>query len=96
MQIQPPHQKETIDIKKGVLHEEVKSEFKKLGIELVDTKPRKATVKPKQIRAADRKKMAAEEEKKAPKKAVKKESAEPKPEEKPAETKLEKELGREQ
>ena len=41
---------ETIEIKKGASHDDVKVAFKKLGFELVDKKSKKATVKPVQVR----------------------------------------------
>ena len=80
--------KETISIKKGADHSVIVAEFKKLGMELKETKPKPKTEKPKRMRSEQRKKMAPKvEKKKAP---VKKEvKAEPAPEE----TKLEKELG---
>jgi len=61
---------EMMDIKKGASHADVAAEFKKLGIDLVETKPRKAKPKPTQIRAAERKKMAPKvpKKKEAPKK----------------------------
>ena len=83
---------ETMDIKKGASHDDVAKEFKKRGIELAESKPRKAKPKPTQIRAAERKKLAPKVEKKAPAKEEKKPAEkkdEKKPEEK-AETKLEK------
>ncbi len=86
--------KETINIKKGASHEEVKTEFKKLGIEIKDTKPKQPKEKPKAIRAAERKKMNAGKEKKTKKeKATKEKPAEEKeiPKE---ETKLEKEINK--
>ena len=52
-----------IKISKKASHEEVKSEFKKLGIEIKDTKPRPKKEKKKQVRSAERKKMLAKEEK---------------------------------
>ncbi|MBW2967187.1 50S ribosomal protein L14e [Candidatus Woesearchaeota archaeon] len=69
--------KETLRISKGADHSVIVSEFKKMGIELKETKPRKAAPKPKQIRASDRKKMAPKAEKKpakAERKAAKEES----------------------
>ncbi len=79
--------KESVKLAKGADHGVVVAEFKKMGIELKETKPKKTTEKPKQVRAADRKKMAEKEtpKKKAPaKKSDKTENTE--------ETKLEKEL----
>lgn len=66
---------ETIKIKKSAPHTEVAAEFKKMGIELQATKPRQHTEKPKQLRAADRKKAAPKQEAKKP--AVKAEKAAP-------------------
>jgi large subunit ribosomal protein L14e len=57
---------ETLTIKKGASHDIVKSEFKKLGIALVDSKPRAAKPKLTQVRSEQRKKLAAPVE---PKKA---------------------------
>ncbi len=74
---------ETIDVKGGA-HDAVIAEFKKMGIELRVTKPKQAAPKQKQIRSADRKKMAPKEVKKVPakkpaeKKPVTKETAETK------------------
>ncbi len=70
---------ETLKIKKGAAHKDIVAEFKKLGIELTDKKPRQKTEKPRQIRVADTKtKASAEtaEKKEEPKKAkpVKKEA----------------------
>ena len=59
---------ETVKISKGATHQTIVSEFKKMGIDLKETKPRKAKIASKQIRAADRKKMAPKEEKKKDKK----------------------------
>lgn len=83
---------DVISIKKGASHQDVVQEFKKLGLEVKETKPRKAKPRPKQIRAAERKKMAPKPEAKKEKpKETKKEAEETKaePAEKP-ETKLEK------
>lgn len=57
--------KETIKIPKGADTKTVAAEFSKLGIELKETKPKKAKPKQKQTRAVDRKKMAPKVEKKA-------------------------------
>ncbi|MBN1544264.1 50S ribosomal protein L14e [Candidatus Woesearchaeota archaeon] len=79
---------ETIKLGKGASHPEVVKEFKNLGIEIKETKPRQAKPKQRQTRSAERKKMAPKEpekEKAAPKKEQK-----PKAEKK--ETKLEKAL----
>lgn len=56
-----------LDIKSGD-HATVVAEFKKLGIEIKETKPKQKKDKPKQIRAADRKKMVPADDKKAVKK----------------------------
>ncbi len=53
---------EMIKISKGAAHSDVVAEFKNLGIEIVETKPRQAKPRQKQIRAADRKKMAVKAE----------------------------------
>ena len=84
--------KETIDLKKGASHDEVKSAFQKLNIEIVDTKAKKATERPKKQKA---KKVYAPKVEKKPTKATapKKEDAKleeskavaPKEESKPAE-----------
>lgn len=94
--------KETINISKGADHNTVADEFKKIGIGLKETKPRKTKPKPKQIRSAERKKMLPKEEHKK-ENASKKEAREEKKEEKaekpekaePEETKLEKVAGEE-
>jgi large subunit ribosomal protein L14e len=93
---------ETIKISKGANHQAVIVEFKKMGIELKETKPRKAKPKPKKTRSAERKKLAPKEPKKVKaaektKEGKKPEAKEGKAEEKaePAETKLEKALGEE-
>ncbi|MFC1741924.1 50S ribosomal protein L14e [Nanoarchaeota archaeon] len=89
---------ETMDIKKGASHDDVAKEFKKLGIELKESKPRKAKPRPTQIRAAERKKMKpkpAPKKEKAPAKAEKKaEAKEEQPEKE--ETKLEKAISSEE
>ena len=41
---------EAIKIKKGASHENVKAEFKKLGIDLIDTKPKEKKERPRKIR----------------------------------------------
>ena len=75
--------KELLKISKSADHNTVKAEFKKLGIDLIDTKPKQTKPKKIQIRAAERKKMASKEDqkKKVEKKkednsTVKKETAE--------------------
>jgi len=57
-----------LKIKKGASSGDVAKEFKKLGLAMRSSKPRKATQRPLQKRAADRKK-AAEPEKKSDQKA---------------------------
>jgi large subunit ribosomal protein L14e len=74
--------KETIKIAKNAAHKEVVDAFKKLGIEIKETKPRKAQPRLKQMRSFDRKKLAPKKEKKAAEK--------PKAEAKKKEGKLEK------
>jgi len=74
--------KDTIKIAKNAAHKEIVDAFKKLGIEIKETKPRKAQPKLKQIRAFDRKKLAPQEAKKTAEK--------PKVEAKKKEGKLEK------
>jgi len=72
--------KDVLKISKGATHEAVKAEFKKLGIEIKDTKPKPVKPKKKQARSAERKKMTPKEEKK---KTEKKKAAAPQ-EKKPA------------
>lgn len=87
--------KETLPLKKGAAHTAVVTEFKKLGIEIKETKPKKAKEKPKQVRAEQRKKLAKAEEKKTGKAADKKGAKAPvkkAPAKADAETKLEKEV----
>ena len=84
--------KEAIKISKGADHNAVAAEFKKMGIELKETKPRKAKPRQKQVRAAERKKMKPKEEAKE-KKETEAEKTEEKAE--PEETKLEKVAGEE-
>ncbi|MBU2562015.1 MAG: 50S ribosomal protein L14e [Nanoarchaeota archaeon] len=79
---------ETIKLGKGASHQDVVKEFKKLGIEISETKPRQAKPKQRRTRSADRKKMALKEPKKE--KAAPKKEQTPKAEKK--ETKLEKTL----
>ncbi len=87
--------KEVIDLKKGAAHSEVIAEFKKLGIEIKDKKPRQAKPRPRQVRAFDRKKMVPKEASKKPKVQTPVKAAPA--EEKPAvgETKLEKAISEE-
>ena len=61
---------EKLDIKAKASHDDVKAAFKKLGVEVVDTKPKKAAARPKRVRKKKEKPVA--EEKKAAKKEVKK------------------------
>jgi large subunit ribosomal protein L14e len=84
--------KETIKISKGATNQSVVAEFKKLGIDLKETKPRKPKPKQKKIRSADRKKLAPKQESK---KVKAEKPAEEKKAEVKAETKLEKALGEE-
>ncbi|MBU0461448.1 MAG: 50S ribosomal protein L14e [Nanoarchaeota archaeon] len=80
--------KETIDIKKGASHAEVAKAFSKLGIEVWESKPRKATKRPQQIRIAQKKIATAEEKKpaKQEKKEAQIEKTEKKEEKKEAKT----------
>lgn len=93
---------ETLDIKKGATRADVVAAFKNLGVDLRDTKPKKAEPRKRQIRSAERKKMAPKEPKKAePKKAAKpaekKEEAKAEAQKEPApETKLEQVASEEQ
>jgi large subunit ribosomal protein L14e len=52
----------TLDIKKGATHAEVKKAFDTLGIKVLETKPKKATVRPKRAKAVK----AIESDKKKP------------------------------
>jgi large subunit ribosomal protein L14e len=61
-----------IKIKKGASHAEVKSEFKKLGLEVLDTKPKSKTERPKKQRK-EKLTVKKEEKKKTEKKEVQKE-----------------------
>ncbi len=63
--------KNTIKIKKGESHENVVKEFKKLGIQLKTTKPKKAGARPKKVRK--KKEKPAEEKKPEKKETAKKE-----------------------
>jgi len=69
-----------IKIKKGASHENVKAEFKKLGLEVRETKPKETKERPKKIRkkkekvekeTKDKKKGKVEKKKKAEKKEEK-------------------------
>lgn len=82
---------ETIKIGKGAAHSAVVTEFKKLGIELKETKPRRPKPKQRKVRSAERKKMQLKEEPKKSKAAEKpKEEQKPEGKEPAPETKLEK------
>ena len=74
--------KDKIDIKKGADHTTIVSEFKKLNIEIKETKPKPKTERPKR----QRKQKQAQEETEKPKETKKKEVKEIK-----TETKLKKE-----
>lgn len=88
--------KEMLKISKGATHEAVKAEFKKLGIDIKDTKPKPAKPKKRKVRSAERKKMLPKAEKKTENKksgAPAAKAAEKKPADKSEEaegTKLEK------
>jgi large subunit ribosomal protein L14e len=41
--------KQTIDVKKGASHDEVKAAFKKLGIQIVEKKPKQKAERPKAV-----------------------------------------------
>ncbi|MFT4261671.1 MAG: 50S ribosomal protein L14e [Candidatus Woesearchaeota archaeon] len=73
----------TISIKKGASHTDVKKEFEKLGLTVFESKPKKATERPKKLK---QKKIVLEEK---PKKAKKEEKEEKKSSEKPKEEKKE-------
>lgn len=75
---------QTLDIKSGADREAVKAAFKGMGIELVDTKAKKATERPKKVRKG---KDAAKAEKKAPAKKGTKKAAKPKAKEAKADAK---------
>ena len=53
--------KDLLKINKGADHNSIKAEFKKLGIDIIDTKPKQTKPKKIQIRAAERKKMMLKE-----------------------------------
>lgn len=72
--------KETLNIKKGASHDEVKAAFKKIGIEIVDKKSKKQTTRPKRIRKTKENiQETVKEKKKAEKVQQKKEKTETKP-----------------
>jgi large subunit ribosomal protein L14e len=56
--------KEMIKMVKNASHKDVVDAFKKLGIDIKETKPRKAQPKLRQVRAGERKKLAPKEQKK--------------------------------
>ena len=75
--------KEVIKIKKGASHEEIKAEFKKLKLEVRETKPKEKKERPKKTRkkkekieaeSKDKKKVKKEKTKKNPKKERKEEN----------------------
>ncbi len=93
-----------IKIKKTASHAEVKAEFKKLGLEITDTKPKEKTERPKkqkkeklQAKKEERKKIV-EEKKKAEKEPKEEKKAEEKKEAKLSsfEEKVEKEVKKEE
>jgi len=53
---------ETIKIKKGASHDIVKQEFKKLKLDVWETKPKKVGEKPKKLRKKERKEIKEKEE----------------------------------
>ena len=62
----------TIKLKKGASHSEVAGEFKKLGFDVWETKPKKSAEKPSKVRGSKKQKPAESEEKKKPEKTEKK------------------------
>lgn len=60
--------KETIKIEKNASHDKIVSEFKKLGIEIKERKPKEKKEKPKKIRGKRKKKLAEEKKEEKPKK----------------------------
>ncbi len=66
---------QTVELKKGASHAEVKSALSKLNIEVMDTKPKAATTRPKK----QRKKKVYEEKPVAKKEAAKEKKTEEKP-----------------
>lgn len=88
-------QKDNIKIKKGADHKTVVDEFKKLGIEIKETKPKQKKEKPKKIRSEQRKKMRPKQEKTEKKKETEKKEKPEEKEERKEGTKLEKELSSE-
>ena len=59
--------KDIIKIKKNASHEEVKKIFKKLGLEIKDSKPKKAGIKPKKSKVVKKKSEVRETKKPAKK-----------------------------
>ncbi len=80
--------KDMIKIKKGAASSEISAEFKKLGIEVKETKKKEKAEKPKKLRGKD-KKPSEEKPKKEKKKADKKEKPAEKKEAPKKETKKE-------
>ncbi|MBT5022652.1 50S ribosomal protein L14e [Candidatus Woesearchaeota archaeon] len=76
---------EKIDIQTGADHKKVVDEFKKLGIELIETKPKKAGERPRQQRLKNKQALEEKPKKEKPAKKEEKKTA-------PEETKLEKTL----
>ena len=76
------HLPQVIKIKKGASHEEVKAEFKKIGLEVIDTKSKPATQKPKkqkkeklQAKKVEKKKVVETKKVEKPKEVPKEEKA---------------------
>ncbi|MAE42271.1 50S ribosomal protein L14e [Candidatus Woesearchaeota archaeon] len=63
--------KETIKIKKNASHEDVKTELKKLGLEIRETKPKQKTERPRKERKTPEQLRTQKEEKKKEKTALK-------------------------
>jgi len=76
---------QVIKIKKGASHTEVKAEFKKIGLEVLDAKPKESAERPKK----QKKVKTTEESKREEKKAAVKETKEAKKETKKERTKEE-------
>jgi len=72
--------KEVIDMKKGASHENVKAEFKKLKLEVRETKPKEKKERPRRVRR--KKEKVEEKEGKGKKKPKEEKKVEPKKEEK--------------
>ena len=81
MHLEPLDQ--VLQIKKGASHADVKAAFKKIGVELVDKKPKKAEPRPVRVRRVKKKEEKSSEKKpvkttpEKKKEEVKKEAAEP-------------------